>query len=162
MAARYLSRENKHAKLAAYFEHAPLELRLDEYPYQLQHAEQWQSLAAALSDLDFFEYAWEHNRKYEWMGYWRSLEGKFEPGKCYQTTIEAMEKTEGETLNIARLLHLVGLYLDDMALYPSALPFKQRALAIYNKALGNDHLNTWIIRKNLKACQDTMRRSCKL
>ena len=41
-----------------------------------------------LSDLDFLEQAWNHERKYEWMGYWRSLEGRFEPGACYQTALD--------------------------------------------------------------------------
>jgi len=29
-------------------------IKLDEYPYQLQHAEEWKSLTVALSDFDFF------------------------------------------------------------------------------------------------------------
>ena len=138
---RYLSQEKKHTKLAAYFEHAPLERKLDEYPYQLQHAEQWQSLAAALSDLNFFEYAWDHNRKYEWMGYWRSLKGRFEPGKCYQAAIEAREKTESGTMGMASLLYKIGWLLHDMALYPSALLFYERALAMREKAVGYKHLD---------------------
>jgi len=139
VAARYLVRENKHAKLAAYFEQAPLERKLDEYPYQLQHAEQCQALAAALSDLDFFDHAWEQDRKYEWMGYWRSLEGRFEPGPCYQAAVEARENTEPDSKGVARLLNNIGDFLDDMGLYPSASPFKERALAIHERVLGPGH-----------------------
>ncbi len=138
-AARYPEHKKTYTKLAAYFEKAAIERKLDEYPYQLQHAEEWEVLAKALSDLDFFEYAWDHDRKYEWMGYWRSLEGHFEPGKCYQAAIEAREKLKGETRSIATLLGKVGWFLDDMGLYPSALPFKERALAMDEQTLGPKH-----------------------
>jgi nephrocystin-3 len=100
---RYLNKDNKHKKLSAYFSNAPVERKLDEYPYQLHQAGKWKDLASVLSDLDFFGYAWKHNRKYEWMGYWRSLKGSFEPGSCYQSAIEAREKEEGETITLALL-----------------------------------------------------------
>ena len=149
VATRYLSRDNKHAKLALYFEQAPLERKLDEYPYQLQGAEQWPALADALSDLDFFHYAWEHNCEYEWMGYWRSLEGRYEPGPCYQAAIEAREKAQGETTDVALSLDNIGSFLDDMGLYSSALPFNQRALAIWERTRGPNHLDVAISLNNL-------------
>ena len=139
VATRYLSQDNKHTKLAAYFEQAPLERKLDEYPYQLQHAEQREALAAALSDLDFFAYAWDRDRKYEWMAYWRSLEGRFEPAPCYQAAIDAKVETEGETQDVAKLLHQIGGFLNDMALYRDALLFEECALAIRDRTLGPDH-----------------------
>ncbi len=139
VAARYLSRENKHAKLAAYFAHAPLERKLDEYPYQLQQAEQYQCLAKALSDLDFFDYAWEHNRKYEWMGYWRSIKREFDPTKFYLAAIEVKKEVEGEIMVAARLLDIIGMFLYDMALYLSALLFTEQSLEIKEKAFGTDH-----------------------
>jgi len=141
VARRYPEHKKAHAKLAAYFEKATVDRKLDEYPYQLQQAEEWDNLAKALSDLDFFDYAWEHNREYEWMGYWRSLEGRFEPGKCYESAVKIKEKAEGETSNLARPLAIIGEFLDDMGLYPSALPFEKRALKIDEKALGPDHPN---------------------
>jgi tetratricopeptide (TPR) repeat protein len=138
-ATRYPDHKKIHTKLAAYFAEAPIERKLDEYPYQLQHASEWETMAKALSDLDFFKYAWEHDRKYEWMGYWRSLEGRFEPGDIYQEAIEAREESEGETGTIAWLSGSIGWFLGDMGLYNSALPFKERALAGYEKALGPNH-----------------------
>jgi nephrocystin-3 len=139
VAARYLSRDNKHAKLAEYFEHAPLERRLDEYPHQLQQAEQWPALAGALGDLILFDYALQHGAEYEWMGYWRSLEGRFEPGPCYQASIESREESEGETYDIARLMYAIGFFLHDMGLYPSASPFSERAVEIFEIVLGPEH-----------------------
>ncbi len=152
VAARYLGREKKHAKLAAYFAHASLERKLDEYPYQLQHAEDWQALAAALSDLNFFSYAWDQNRKYEWMSYWWSLKGRFDPGKCYQAAIEMREKTEDKTQINFLLLYIykISQLLDEyMALYPSALLFYKRALTISEKAFGPDHPDVVVHLNNL-------------
>ena len=136
---RYLNQESKHAKLAAYFASATVERKLDEYPYQLQHAEDWQTLAATLSDLDFFDYAWEHNRKYEWFGYWRALQGRFKPGPCYQATINARTRLEGEKTQLVRLLHNIGLFLIDLGLYHSALPFVKQELDILRNAYGSNH-----------------------
>ena len=137
--ARYLLRETKHARLAAFFAQAPLERKLDEYPYQLQQAEDWPALAAALSDLDFLEQAWDHERQYEWMGYWRSLEGRFEPGACYEAALDRRTETDGESELVARAAAAIGLLLRDMGLYPSALPFMERSLAIDEHTLGPDH-----------------------
>jgi len=129
VAARYPQRKRIHAKLAAYFEKAPIERKLDEYPYQLQQAEDWDNLAKALSDLDFFRYAWDYNRRYEWMGYWRLLKGRYDPGACYKASIEAKEKEEDEATYV-RFLHLVGWFLDVMGMFSAARPFSERALAI--------------------------------
>ena len=137
--ARYPNRKEKHAKLAAYFERAPPERKLDEYPYQLQQAEQWQALADALSDLDFFEYAWEHDRTYEWIGYWRSLEGRHQPGPCYQSAVEARVDGKDEIQRTARLTHAVSAFLYKMGLYTSALPFARQALVIKVDTLGENH-----------------------
>jgi nephrocystin-3 len=136
---RYPERKAAHAKLAAYFADSPLERKLDEYPYQLQQAEDWQALAATLSDLDFLAFARRHERKYEWMGYWRALEGRFEPGDCYQTALDRRIEDEGESQAVARSAGVVGLLLHEMGLYTAALPFADRALAIRERTLGPDH-----------------------
>lgn len=140
VAARYPDHKRIHAKLASYFEKAPIERKLEDYLYQLQYAEDWDNLARALSDLDFLDYAWDCNREYEWMSYWRLLGGRFEPGECYQTAMETKEKTEGETESVY-WLSLIGLFLHDAGLYPSALGFQERALKITEKALGPNHLH---------------------
>jgi nephrocystin-3 len=136
---RYPEHKAAHAKLAAYFADSPLERKLDEYPYQLQQAEDWQALAATLSDLDFLAFARRHERKYEWMGYWRALEGRFEPGDCYQTALDRRIEDEGESQAVARSAGVVGLLLHEMGLYTAALPFADRALAIRERTLGPDH-----------------------
>jgi len=139
--ARYLVNENRHAKLASYFEQSPLERKLDEYPYQLQNAEEWESLAELLSDLDYFEYALDKGYKYKWIGYWRSLKGHFEPGTCYQKAIMKMQKHIGETLIVSNVWNNIGSFLDDMSLYSDALYFKEHALKINIKKFNPQSAN---------------------
>jgi len=149
VAVRYPEHQKTHGKLAAYFQSAPLERKIDEYPFQLEHALRWKVLSEALVDLDFFDYAIEHGREYEWMSYWRALKGRLEPGERYLVSIEARIKQEGETDGVTRLLDNIGNFLADMALYEPALPFLQHALAIREKVLGSNHpyvarnLNNW-------------------
>ena len=151
---KYPERPETHAKLAAYFARAPLARRLDEYPYQLQKGQDWQALSTALSDLDFLEQAEDHQYTYEWMGYWRSLEGRFDPGACYQTALERRIGSEGESEPVAGSAAVVGSFLSDMGLYPAATPFAERALAIYERALGPDHPQVATSLNNLAAlCQ---------
>jgi tetratricopeptide (TPR) repeat protein len=137
--SRYLRKSNKHAELAAYFEHAALERKLDEYPFQLQHAGENERLAQALSDIGLLGAAWERERKYEWMGYWLSLRGLFEPGPCYEKALETVVKSEGETEGVASSSNIIGLFLSDMGFYASALPFAQRSLATSQGIFGPDH-----------------------
>jgi len=157
VATRYLSRDDKHADLASYFGQAPLDRKLDEYAFQLQQAEQVQQLAATLSDLDLFDYAWERRRTYEWMGYWRSLEGRFEPGECYRTALQAREEEGGKSQETARLLNRVGLFLCEMGESDSGMQHIERALAMFEDHLGQDELEVATILSNLATLYLQMR-----
>jgi tetratricopeptide (TPR) repeat protein len=139
--SRYGDRREAHARLAAYFADAPLERKLDEHPYQLQQSEEWEALAAALSDIGLLASAGQRRRTYEWAGYWRSLEGRFEPNACYQAALDAQIEREGEDEAVARSATTVGNFLLDMGFYGSALPFAERSLSISERALGPDHVH---------------------
>ena len=136
--ARYLTHENRHAKLVAYFKQTTLERKLDEYPYQLQHAEEWRSLATALSDLEFFEYAWDQGNKYEWMAYWESLKESYDPEDCYQKVIDNRLNNTGKTVEIARSMNKIGEFLSGMSIYIPALSMFENSFAILNPELGSD------------------------
>ena len=151
VSSRYPELKTKHAKLASYFATAPPDRKLDEYPYQLQQAQDWTTLAKALSDLTFFDYAYAHNRKYEWIGYWRSLDGQFEPEECYQAAVEEIEKSEKDGISTARVSGKIGSFLEIMGKYHSALSFLMMALNINEKALGPDHLDLATSLSNLAA-----------
>jgi tetratricopeptide (TPR) repeat protein len=146
---RYPRKGDVHVELAKYFEHSPVERKIDEYPFQLQRIELWQALADALSDLDLFDYAWKHNREYEWVGYWLSLKECFQADNYYRIALEAKVKAEGESQNVASVSNEIGLFLADMALYNSAKPFYERALRICESALGPNHPNVAVSLNNL-------------
>lgn len=139
VSARYLTHENRHSKLAAYFNQVPFERRLDEYPYQLQHAKEWQSLAMALSDLDFFEYAWDKGRKYEWMAYWESLKESYGPEDCYQKAIDKRLNSKGKTVEIAISMNKIGKFLSGMSFFNPALSMFENCFSILEPVLGSDH-----------------------
>jgi tetratricopeptide (TPR) repeat protein len=136
---RYLTSKDKHAELAEYFGRSPVDRRVDEFPFQLQHAEKWEALAAALSDLDLFQYVWDQSREYEWIGYWLSVKDCSRVDHYYRTAIDRMIEEEGESQNVANKSNAVGVLLQDMSLYSSALPFCERALKINETALGPNH-----------------------
>ena len=141
VAARYRKHKRIHTKLATFFEKAPLERRLEEYPYQLQHAKERDTLANVLSDLDLFEYAWEHDYVFEWIDYWLELKERvgFEPDPYYWAAMKTKEKAEGETRKISALFSMIGQFLRYMGLFYEASKFKLRALTIVKRTLGSNH-----------------------
>jgi hypothetical protein len=50
-------------------------------------------------------------------------------------------KADGETQDVTWLWRIIGQFLDDMGLYPSAVLFTKRALDILERTLGHDHRN---------------------
>jgi tetratricopeptide (TPR) repeat protein len=75
---RYLAdspaRREEHARLAAYFAGRDLDARqVDELPWQLTRAEEWQRLYDLLADLRFFDAAW-HAAPLEVKAYWAGVE----------------------------------------------------------------------------------------
>jgi hypothetical protein len=154
VAARYLTQENRHSRLAAYFNQVPFERRLDEYPYQLQHSEQCESLAKALSDLDFFDYAWNKGRKYEWMAYWESLKESYDPEECYQKAIDKRLSSTGKNVKIARSMKTVGEFLSGMSNYIPAISMFDNSFAILNPMLGSDHPEVAALLYNMARAYD--------
>ena len=152
VARRYLSLGTRHARLARYFAAAPMDRRLDEYAYQLQRAEAWPELAAALADPDLFRYAWDRERKYEWMGYWRALEERADPGARYRAALESQEKETGETGDVACLWAGAGWLLLEMGHFAPATHFLGRALGIRERLLPPDHPDTVKALKDLADC----------
>jgi len=141
-------------QLAKYFNQAPFERRLDEYPYQLQHAKEWNSLATALSDLDFFEYAWDKGRKYEWMAYWESLKESYDPADCYQKVIDKRLNGTEKTVEIARSMNKIGKLLSGMSFFNPALSMFENSFAILKTLLGSDHPEVAALLYNIARAYD--------
>ena len=79
---RYLvndeDRRAAHARLADYFAMEELSSRIvDELPWQSAEASDWPGLYKLISDLDFFEAAWEKDQ-FDLKRYWARIEGESE------------------------------------------------------------------------------------
>ena len=138
---KYLAGSEKitrHAAMALYFENATLDRKIDEYPYQLQQSGQLNALKDALTDLTFFEYAFDNGREYEWYAYWCTTGIQDEMKKWYQAALNAQTKP-GDELFIARLATKIGLFMMDVGEYRASAPFIEMALPIKERVLGPDH-----------------------
>jgi hypothetical protein len=69
-------RREVHRKLAGYFAGHERDARtVDELPWQLGQGEDWEGLYELLTDLDFFQRAWEANQ-FEVKAYWVQVEAQ--------------------------------------------------------------------------------------
>jgi tetratricopeptide (TPR) repeat protein len=132
----YAPGKELHKRLAAYFRTAPVDRKLDEYPYQLRKAEDWERLSAALGDLDLFEEARARNRDIEWMGYWRNLDGRSEAWRVYREALDARIERNGEDAKAAELATTIGVFLYDSGDLSHVEGFFRQALAIREKTAG--------------------------
>ncbi len=67
-----------HLRLASYFEDRDIDQRkIDELPWQLTKAQEWQRLQDCLIDLSFFEAAYDYNA-FEALAYWQRIEDNSE------------------------------------------------------------------------------------
>jgi tetratricopeptide (TPR) repeat protein len=84
-----------HRRLAAYFEKLPLSLRrVDELPWQLQQAEEWERLRDTLADMPTFTLLTSEEKKYELRGYWILIEDRFDLVDTYQEALDRQESAD--------------------------------------------------------------------
>jgi hypothetical protein len=141
VATRYPEHEKTHFKLATGFlkmSKVPPGRKLTEVPYQLQHAEQWSTLAVALSEPGYLNFILTNNRIYELMGFWQALKGRFDPSACYEPALKSHRKSQNNTKNIDQFASDIGFVLDEMGLYTKALQFKELSLKIRESTLASE------------------------
>lgn len=80
--------------------------------------------------MEFFSYALDHNRNYEWIGYWRGVKDCFQADYYYRIALDAKINVEGERHRVAYFSDAIGNFLLDMGLYNSAQPFFEQSLKI--------------------------------
>ena len=120
-----------HRRIADYFASQPLGRRkVDELPWQLARAEEWQRLADLLTEPEFFVAAWKANQ-FEVKAYWVQIEAGSEVRmvQAYQRAISG-EETGRE------FVWGIGLLLADTGHLDEALAIRQR-LAEQDRASGN-------------------------
>jgi nephrocystin-3 len=137
VSVRYPERLNTHSQLSRYFLTVISERKIAEVPYQLQHAEDWSTLVAVLSDLDYLDYMITHDRTFELIGYWQSLRGLYHPAICYETGLNIRQKSQSKREEIGRLSGCIGIILDEMGLYTNSLQFKKLSLSAREHTLAS-------------------------
>jgi nephrocystin-3 len=99
--------------------------KVEELPYQLLHAHQYDQLAECLSDMQIFERLYTTADKYDLFHYWRELEQisstKYDVARCYsldENYSTASRRAAG--MIMSDLLYDVGCFLEEMAKYQGA------------------------------------------
>jgi tetratricopeptide (TPR) repeat protein len=113
VADRFLESENSkraaHGTLADYFERERMSVRsVDELPWQLQRASEWERLVALLADLEFLDAAWRLTG-YEVLRYWATIERE-SPLRAVEAYRDAVSRGSGRPREaaLAGLMHLSG------------------------------------------------------
>jgi tetratricopeptide (TPR) repeat protein len=144
---RYLpykrQQQKQHLFIADFFEKLELSNRkVDELPWQLLAARQWERLKDAITNLDLFNHLNTDLKKYELIGYWLALGKRYDMVEAYGQVLNEYELKTSDQPLLANFLNLVAGFLSLNARYAGAEPLNRRALAILEKALGPWHLDT--------------------
>lgn len=70
-----------------------LDRRVEELPWQLEQAGEWERLKDCLSQLDIFLKLMPHDRQRELMSYWRALEPRYSVTETYAQALRCYEAT---------------------------------------------------------------------
>lgn len=133
----------EHLRLADYFEKRELDDRkADELPWQLEWANEWERLKDCISNLDMFHKLMTEAKRYELTGYWHLLEDRYDMIKEYQISLQRYEQSSPANESLAYKYQQIAFFLDMNAKYAGAEPLYRRALAISEKALGQEHPDT--------------------
>jgi len=129
-------------RLAAYFAQAtePTDRKLDELPWLLQQAQEWEALRDVIAEIPAFLAFWESEQlKQDLNRYWLDLQPKFDPGATYRKTLAAWEAQDADAAILTSVLGRLGSFHFDRADFSDAEPLMRRALTIDEKRHGRDH-----------------------
>jgi tetratricopeptide (TPR) repeat protein len=131
-------------RLATYFEriNKPTKRKLDELPALLRDTAQWERLMNLLSDLPTF-LAMRNDERLRWelLGFWLALEGRYDPVMVYSDALSAVEGDVAQ-LMLASLLTAIADFLGDAGRYKDSEALLRRSLAIREQARGVEHPDT--------------------
>ena len=139
-----------HRRLASYFQREPswTNRRLDELPWQLAAAREWQSLHDALTEEPCFR-GLRHRDAYELLGYWLQLTPRFDLASSYTTAFARWEQRHEVDSHLGAVANELAIFLNTAACYAAAEPLLRRALAIAEASYGAEHPTVAIALNNL-------------
>ena len=142
--------QSAHGRLAGYFERQPTwtDRRLDELPWQLASAHQWQQLHDALTEEACFLGLFKRN-EYELLGYWLQLSPEFDLASSYTAAFARWEQRRSDDSRLGRVANQLAVFLNTAACFSAAEPLMRRALAIWEQSLGEEHPNVASALNNL-------------
>jgi nephrocystin-3 len=153
---RYLktdeTKKKAHMILANYFhKDKPSERVLDELPYHLMKAKEWEKLKDYIGDLDVFIKLNTYKKKYELFGYWNVIGDRYDIVKVYREGLNLLEEKGGTGEKLSYALNQVAVFLQETARYEGAEQLYLRYMGISEKVLGPEHPNTAVSLNNLAA-----------
>ncbi|MBU2692854.1 MAG: tetratricopeptide repeat protein [Candidatus Eisenbacteria bacterium] len=136
-------RHSAHLELAAYFAAQPemTPRKSDEWPWQLQEAEEWDCLQQALTDRELFLALYKQQTDVELGRYWvrlRENRPEIRMGKLYHEAFASWEVGNEPSQN-GVLAGQLWMYLHDNACFKESEPLAHRALEINEKICGPNH-----------------------
>ena len=83
-----------HVRFADYFGMRELDDRkVDELPWQLAEAKEWEHLQDCVTDMDMFLRLRTEAKQYELMGYWLAMGDRFDMAEAYNKALNRYEKS---------------------------------------------------------------------
>ena len=129
-----------HLLLADYFDKREIDDRkVDELPWQLQQAENWERLKDCITNVEMFLKLNTETKKYELMAYWLSIGDRYDMVQSYNTMLDNYEAISPSRHELAYVLNDIAFFLYINARYKGAEALLHRALAIREKVLGREH-----------------------
>lgn len=147
VADKYLSEEGQiaaHKRLAGWFADQHLSGRkVEELPWQLAAAQEWDGLAAFLTDFDSFVNAWEADQ-FELKGHWSQIEANssLRIVNCYRLTRKQVEADPQYATLIALLLRDTGHLNEALAVHAQLAEYSRATddqaglqISLHNQAI---------------------------
>lgn len=110
-----------------------------ELPFHCGAAGDMDGLQRVLCDLDLLDWALGVSCRYDWISYWRSLEGTVDPAAAYAAAIDHMRHKEGDSARLVAMMSKVASLLRDLGQPSPACDFAERAFAISKRVNGDAH-----------------------
>jgi nephrocystin-3 len=131
-----------HLRIADYFEKKEVDDRkVDELPWQLKEAEEWERLKNCVSEIEIFLKLRTMGKDYELIEYWLAIGDRFDMVKVYNAMLNPYQKATTPEEDHLSILNEVGSFFLGYEKYDAAEPYLRRVLATRETLLGKEHLN---------------------
>ncbi len=134
--------EALHLRIARYFSGMPVAgRRVEEEPWQLQHAHAWPELKECLADIAMFRSLCGDSTLYQLMGYWLAIGDRYDMEEAYRESLVLYEADHGDDGGLPALLDDLGRFFSECGHYDEAERLCRRSLAIREQAFGSMHID---------------------